>query len=141
MSPRSATEFVLLTWRERKIYTIDRTTLDFIGQYTIPSQIIEGWGVTADESNVNSNGYYQLYVSDGSSYIYLVDGETLSIQSSIRVSDASGYIERINELEFANGYIYANVWYKDVLLKIDPSNGSVVKTYNIQTLENTEKTF
>ena len=58
MSPRSATEFIVLTWRERRMYTVDRTSLDFIHQYTIPHQIVEGWGVTADESNVNSNGYY-----------------------------------------------------------------------------------
>ena len=58
LSPRSASEFVLLTWQERKIYTLDRTTLDFNNFYTLPSEIKEGWGVTADESKVNSNGYY-----------------------------------------------------------------------------------
>ena len=56
------------------------------------------------------------------------------MQSSIRVSDGNNYIDRLNELEFANGYIYANVWFRDILLKIDPSNGNVVKTYNISTL-------
>ena len=57
------------------------------------------------------------------------------------MADGNKFIDRINELEFANGYIYANVWFRDILLKIDPSNGNVVKTYDISTLYHTEKAY
>ena len=61
------------------MHIFDRETMDFISTHTLDSQISEGWGVTADESNVDANGFYQLYISDGSSYIYLVDGDSLTV--------------------------------------------------------------
>ena len=123
LSPRSATEFVLLTWRERKIFTLDRTSLDLVDEFALPGMIREGWGVTADESQANANGYYQLYISDGTSYIYLVDGETLTLQRTIRVRDGQSYVENISELEFADGHIYANVGDRDEIVKINPADG------------------
>ena len=85
-------------------------------------QIKQGWGVTADETKVNQNGFYQLYMTDGSDYIYMVDGETMMVTDKVRVYDpeTNAWMENLNELEFVDGYIYANVWYKDVLLKINP---------------------
>ena len=109
--------------------------------FALPLQISEGWGVTADESKVNQNGFYQLYISDGTSTIYVVDGETLTVQSSITVHSGLTPYSNLNELEFANGHIYASVWMQDILLKIDPQTGKVVKTYDISTLENAERAF
>lgn len=129
MSPRSANEFVILTWRERVVYIADRSTLAVRAEYSLPSEISEGWGVTADESQPNSNGFYPLYVSDGSDTIFLVDGETMTVTDLITVVDpATGLsVNRLNELEFANGYIYANIWYKDIVVKIDPATGIIAK--------------
>ena len=140
LSPRSATEFVQLTWREQKIYVISRdmngSSFDFIDVATLDSQISEGWGVTADESTVDSSGYYQLYISDGSEYIYKVDGGSLSATGSIHVYDEStnSYIDNLNELEFVDGHIYANVWQTDQILKIDPDTGYVIKKWSMSTL-------
>lgn len=113
LCPRSATEFVVLTWRERRIYTVDRQNLTILQTFELDSQIVEGWGVTADESNVNANGYYQLYISDGTEFIYMVDGETLQVTEKVQVYDpaTNAVVDRINELEFVDGFIYANVWY------------------------------
>jgi len=47
----------------------------------------------------------------------------------------------INELEFVEGFIYANIWYKDMLVKIDPSSGRVVKQWDLSALMLTEKAF
>ena len=112
LSPRSEDEFVVLTWQERNIYTVLKSTMQILTEESLPLEIREGWGVTADESQVNENGYYQLYISDGSSYIYLVDGESLEVTGSIRVYDADdkSFIDNLNELEYANGYLYANIW-------------------------------
>ena len=83
LCPRSATEFIVLTWRERRIFAIDRQNLTILQTFELDSQIKEGWGVTADETNVNANGYYQLYISDGTEYIYIVDGETLEVTEKV----------------------------------------------------------
>ena len=140
LSPRSATEFVQLTWKAGIIYVISRditgSSFDFIEEATLDSEISEGWGVTADESTVDSSGYYQLYISDGSEYIYKVDGGSLSATGSIHVYDDStnSYIDNLNELEFVDGHIYANVWQTDQILKIDPDTGYVIKKWSMTTL-------
>lgn len=85
LGPISATKFALLTWKERVIHIVDRKTFKFTGVFTLPDQIAEGWGLTADESKPNSNGYYPLYVSDGSDTIFVLDGETMKVTSSIKV--------------------------------------------------------
>ena len=67
----------------------------------------------------------------------------MTVTDSISVVDPSTglQVDRINELEFVNGYIYANVWYKDILIKIDPQNGHIVKEWDIHSLEIAEKAF
>ena len=143
LSPRSASEFIVLTWREGKMFTLDRTSLEEQAEFELPSGIAEGWGVTADETNVSDDGNYRLYVSDGSSSIFVLDGDTLTLQPDSTVTVKEGNTERdnINELEYVDGYIYANVWYQDELLKIDPSNGAVVKKWDISSLAAAERKF
>lgn len=50
------------------------------------------------------------------------------------MQDKGHPITRVNELEFINGFLFANIWYVDKLIKIDPSSGEVVKTYSFRTL-------
>ena len=99
--------------------------------------------MTADESKVNSNGYFKMFASDGTHNIYVIDGETMTITGTLKVKDDAKnvYVSSINELEFANGFLYANVWYKDIILKIDPTSGNVVKQYDMSSLMETEKAF
>ena len=82
-------------------------------------------------------------MSDGTDYIFTVNGETLEVEDKVRVYDpvANTYVTELNELEFVKGYIYANVWYKDVLLKIDPQSGEVVKSWDLASLTKAEKAF
>ena len=86
LSPRSYSEFAVLTWRERRIYLMDRETLTINDVVDLPQPIREGWGITADESRVKTGAdgeeYFTLYISDGSEYIYEVDGETFEVISS-----------------------------------------------------------
>ena len=97
--------------------------------------------MTADESEVNENGFYTMYLSDGSYHIFVVDGETMTVKKTLDVTENGKYVSRVNELEFVGGYIYANVWYKDTLLKIDAETGKVVKRWNMQDLMEAEKAF
>ena len=84
-----------------------------------------------------------MYCSDGSANIYVLDGETMQVIDTIRVFDpvTNKSVRRINELEWVNGFIYANVWYKDILLKIDPNDGEIVQQWDLTPLMKAEKSY
>ena len=113
LSPRNENEFVVLTWKERIVFRLDRTSLELNSEeFTLPQEIDEGWGITADESQKSASGNYRLYVSDGSDRIFEVDGDDFTILKTITVRNQDGTSQDdINELEFVDGSIYANVWY------------------------------
>ena len=78
----------------------------------------EGWGMTNDGKN--------LIVSDGTKFIYFLNPDNPSqiVRSIAVASNTEGY-DQINELEYHDGFIYANVWQKAIILKINPANGEV----------------
>ena len=78
----------------------------------------EGWGLTNDGTH--------LIMSNGTSNIYYLNADSLTFIRMLAVQDNNGYVSDINELEFINGFIYANKWLTDYILKIDPSTGYVV---------------
>ena len=82
-------------------------------------------------------------MSDGSENIYLVDGQSLQVTDSFRVYDpeTDSFVKALNELEFVNGFLFANVWYQDVLLKIAPDTGYIVKKWDISSLTRAEQAF
>jgi glutamine cyclotransferase len=89
---------------------------------SLPQEISEGWGIT------NTND--ELIVSDGTDKIYFVDPDlkNFKVNRIISVKDSSGnYVANINELEYAYGYIFANIWMSNKMMIIDPSNGKVVR--------------
>jgi len=83
----------------------------------------EGWGL-------DNNGEY-LLMSDGSAYIYFIDTHTFQKVKSIQVFNNKGPVYRINELEYVDGFIYANVYTTDEILKIDAKNGMVLQSINV----------
>lgn len=104
-----------LTWKNRIGFIYDVKTMDQIQTFTLDT---EGWGITSNSQN--------LIVSDGSSNLYFLDPHTLQKIKIITVSDNNGPVNNINELELINGYIYANRWQTNNILKIDTTNGKVV---------------
>ena len=133
MSPRSLSEFIVLTWKKRKMFILNRETLDLVDEYRLPDAIAEGWGVTTHK--YSDRRTWTLYVSDGTSSLHHVDAGELQVLKSVTVKDSSGKTwNKLNELEFVDGYVYANVWYSSYILKIDPDSGIVVKKWNIRSL-------
>lgn len=65
-------------------------------------------------------------MSDGSSTLYFMDPSTFEILGKIEVHDGKKAVDRLNELEFIEGLVYANVWMEDRIAVIDPENGKVV---------------
>lgn len=103
-----------LTWQENKVFVYDLKTFKKIKEF---DWSMEGWGIT-------HNGK-QLIVSTGSSNIYFVNPETFAIEKTLGVYDNNGYLDSINELEFVNGSIYANIYNRDWIAKINPETGIV----------------
>lgn len=108
-----------LTWQHKKGFIYDKSSLKPIGEFAYPNRIGEGWGLTYDGKH--------LIVSDGSKNIYFLSPEnTKKIVKTISVAGNTEVYDRINELEYHDGFIYANLWQKPYVLKINPENGEVV---------------
>ena len=87
----------------------------------------EGWGLT-------TNGSY-IMMSNGSSTIFYRDPSSFKVVKSLGVSDNNGPVQNLNELELINGYLYANQWLTDYILKIDTTNGKVVGRLDLSRLK------
>lgn len=104
-----------LTWKEGVCFLYDKQTLAPTGTLRYSG---EGWGLTNDGEH--------LYLSDGKSNIHVLDPKTLKPIRRIRVKQGRRLIDKLNELEFVEGEIYANIWYSDHIARIDPTSGEVL---------------
>ncbi len=77
----------------------------------------EGWGLT--------NNGKELIASTGSSNLYFIDPNTFKILRQVNVTDNNGPVSNINELEYVKGFVYANVYETDNIIKINPGTGNV----------------
>lgn len=107
-------QIIALTWRASTGFILDLETLSPITAFTYPG---EGWGITANET--------QLIQSDGSAILRFLDPETFDIESTLQVNLNGKPLRNINELEWINGEIWANVWQSDLIARIDPESGNV----------------
>ena len=89
---------------------------------------MEGWGITNDGE--------KLYMSDGTEKIYILNPETLKVEDYINVYTNGAKIESVNELEWVDGKIWANVYGKDAIAVINPKNGSIEAIINLSDLKN-----
>ncbi|GAB3817008.1 glutaminyl-peptide cyclotransferase [Pontibacter rugosus] len=105
-----------LTYVSKVGFVYDLNTFEKLQEFTIPSK--EGWGMTTDSTH--------LIMSDGTSQLTYLDPETLQKARVVGVYDNNGPLKNLNELEYINGYIYANVYTTNTIVKIDPSSGQVV---------------
>lgn len=104
-----------MTWKEKTCFQYDAKTFTKLKEFTYDG---EGWGMT--------NNGKQLINSDGSNNLYFRDPETFKVLSIVGVMDNNGPVANINELEYINGFILANIWQSDIIIKIDPESGKVI---------------
>lgn len=104
----------ILTWQEHKCFVYDINTFKYLGELYNPR---EGWGLTTNGKD--------LILSDGTPFIYFLDPQTFAVRSSKKVTMAGQPLTFLNELEYINGQIWANVYTKDYIVIIDPANGKV----------------
>ncbi|MEO8503677.1 MAG: glutaminyl-peptide cyclotransferase [Acidobacteriota bacterium] len=105
---------VQLTWREGQAFVYSRR--DF-APLSAPRYEGEGWGLTWDGS--------ALWMSDGSDTLTVRDAKTLAVLARHKVTIEGRPRDYLNELEWVNGKIFANVWQSDTILRIDPQSGRV----------------
>jgi glutaminyl-peptide cyclotransferase len=107
-------ELLQLTWEENTGFVYDKDTLKRLRTFTYPT---EGWGMAYDGAD--------LVMSDGSSRLFFLDPVTQKTVRTLQVIDAGRPVERLNELEFIRGELWANVWTTDQIARIDPKTGRV----------------
>jgi glutamine cyclotransferase len=104
-----------LTWENNIVYVYDINNIDKpIQTFKWPYQ---GWGIT--------NNGTDLIISDGTANLYFVDPLTFKVKSTVAVTEDGSPIDSINELEYIDGFIYANVYQTNLILKVNPSSGFV----------------
>ena len=113
----------LVTWRSGVALVLDKETLKTIKAFKYKG---EGWGLTTDSK--------QLILSNGSDTIQFVDANTFATTRTIKVK-LDGYpINKLNELEWINGQIWANVWQTDHIVVINPEDGKVARSFYLPSL-------
>jgi glutamine cyclotransferase len=112
-----------LTWQDRTGFVYDAKTLRFIRNF---SYFGEGWGLTHDSGG--------LIMSDGTSTLRFLELTRFQERRRLKVTDAGVPIERLNELEWVRGEIWANVWGSEYIVRISPSDGRVLGWINLKGL-------
>ena len=105
---------IQLTWKEQTGFVYDKNDFDLLREFSYSK---EGWGITYDGKRLVS--------SDGTSTLYFLDPETFTIAAEINVRDNDVPVDRLNELEYIRGRVYANIWGDDKIAIIDPQTGKV----------------
>jgi glutaminyl-peptide cyclotransferase len=115
-----------ITWKEGMCFIYDKS-LNLLSKVPFASSTGEGWGLTNDGKN--------LILSDGSSKISYLDPQSLSITRVVTVYAADKEVNYLNELEYVDGYIYANVYTSSQVVKFESASGKVVSIYDFSTLK------
>ena len=105
---------IQVTWQSRVGFIYDRHSLEVQDTFEIST---EGWGLTYDGTS--------LILSDGTPTLHFLDPETFQETRTIEVHDGDEPVRLINELEYIEGEVYANIWKTDLIARIDPLSGSV----------------
>lgn len=113
-----------LTWREHTGFVYDKETFQLLATWSYPG---EGWGLTHDGQ--------QLIMSDGTDVLTFIDPETLQIVGRVQVQNVLGRpLAKLNELEYVDGEVYANIWTTDIIARIDPTTGEVLGLIDLSNL-------
>jgi glutaminyl-peptide cyclotransferase len=112
-----------LTWQHQIGFIYDAQTFDRVGQFNYDG---EGWGLTTDGQS--------LILSDGSAHLRFIDPVSFRVTRTITVQDVRMPVNELNELEYVQGEIYANVWHDNRIATIDPQSGRVTSWIDLNGL-------
>ena len=117
-----------LTWKNNVVFVYTVKDFKKVKQFTINT---EGWGITHDGKN--------LIVSSGGNNLDYYDPSTFTKIKSVAVTQAGADAYNLNELEYIDGYIYANQWMASYIFKINPVDGKIIATANLAKEEDAVK--
>lgn len=103
-----------LTWKSEIAYVYDAATLERVDSLPYDG---EGWGLTTDGTS--------LIMSNGTALLRFLDPATFTVIREVQVTDDGAPLTQINELEYIDGVLYANVYQSDWIVRIDPTTGAV----------------
>lgn len=112
-----------VTWISKVGFVYDKETFSLINKIYYQT---EGWGLTTLDDKI--------VMSDGTNNLYFFDPNSFSQVSKIEVYDDKKMVDQLNELEYINGEVWANVWNTDLIARIDPATGRVNGYVNLQNL-------
>lgn len=118
-------KLVQLTWQNRVGFVYNKNSFEKLAEFPYQASA-EGWGLCFDGNKI--------YKSDGTNRIYTLNKETYLEEGYVEVYDQNGPVEMLNELEWIEGQIYANVYETDRIVLIDPSTGAVTADINLAGL-------
>ncbi|MEZ5491108.1 MAG: glutaminyl-peptide cyclotransferase [Gammaproteobacteria bacterium] len=112
-----------LTWQAHMVFVYDRESFEQLDTFYNPT---EGWGLTFDGS--------ELILSDGSANLYFIDPTNFVTTRKVEVTLEGNPVPSLNELEFIDGEVWANIWQTDFIVRVDPSSGRVNSLVNLTGL-------
>lgn len=104
-----------VTWKNKVGFVYEKSTFKVLNKIYYPTQ---GWGLTTIDDKI--------IMSDGTNILYFYEPEMFTVSSSIEVYDNEHKVDSLNELEFINGEIWANIWMSDRIARIDLVSGKVL---------------
>ncbi|MGM0487823.1 MAG: glutaminyl-peptide cyclotransferase [Planctomycetota bacterium] len=114
---------IQLTWKSRQAFVYDLETFQLQGRFGYRGQ---GWGLTHDGQH--------FIMSNGTETLRFLDPETFEVKRQITVRDGRRRIKKLNELQYVEGEIYANIWYDDRIVRISPRTGKVLGWLDLSNL-------
>jgi glutamine cyclotransferase len=118
-----------LTYKTQLGFIYDAKTFKLLGEFSYPN--LEGWGLTTNGTD--------LIMSDGTEKLTFLNAGSLKQVKTLSVTDNGSPLNRLNELEYIRGFIYANIWTTNVIVKIDPLDGKVVGKLDLTSVVNEAK--
>src|SRR5450432_823613 len=116
-------EILQLTWKAHKGFVYRASDFQQVREFSYPG---EGWGLTSYGNEV--------FMSDGTPEIRVLDVKTLHEKRRLKVHDGPSSVFQLNELEYVEGEIFANVWHSDRIARISPQTGKVLGWIDLQAL-------
>lgn len=121
---------LVLTWQNRQLFECSKSAFALVKKHFWPA---EAWGAATDDSGL-------VWLSDGSDQLCLVDpGNRLNILRRVKVTEGGRSVDLLNELEWVDGFIYANLWLSDYVAVIRPADGEVVAWVDFSNLLSAEE--
>jgi len=117
-------KLIQLTWQEQVAFVYQKNDFKLLNRINFPMR--EAWGLTYDGTH--------LLMTDGTATLYFLDKDSLTEVHRLEVCDHKGKVDQLNELEYINGELWANVYYKDEILRIDTKTGIVLGRINMTGL-------